>query len=316
MSFSMNKIRRQPFTPSGQLLDIGGFRLHLHSRGPLTGNDNKANKHLPTVVIEAGCGWHSMMYYWLQEQLSPTLRVCSYDRAGLGWSEESHQPRDAEPIATQLHALLNQAGIEGPIILVGHSIAGLYLRVYANKYPDNIVGMVLLDASHPKQKDVLAVTGFTRRQRVDRWAMAVYAALGLAKLYPPDWELKANHCLFLPPESQRQLIYLLGFRQAYTTPLIEFDAFDLSAKQALAAGDLGDLPLLVITGPHADYATPNVAEWQRYADKWLSLQKDLVNLSSNSQHNVIDEAGHCTLITKQHFAEQVANEIHQFFNVH
>ena len=300
----LNKKQKSAVLPLGQLMDIGGFRLHIHCTGP-----SDSNQALPTVVIEAGCGCSLLYYSWLQEKLSCTLQVCSYDRAGLGWSEESHQPRDAEHIAKQLHTLLYKAGINGPIILVGHSIAGLYLRVYASKYPDNIVGMVLLDASHPRQIDLLEVSGFTLRQRVHKRAMATYTALGMARLYSPLWALKTNAMLFLPEASLQQLMYLLGFRQSYITPLVESDAFDLAAHQALKANGLGDMPLLVITAPAPDGDRPNNINWKAQSSAWLRLQKDLLNLSSNSQHTIIEGAGHCTLITKQQYAEQDANEI-------
>ena len=302
----LNKKQKKVFLPPGQLINIDGFRLHFHCTGP---SDNTLK--LPTVVIEAGCGCSLFTYSWLQETLSQTLRVCSYDRSGLGWSEENHQPRDAEHIATQLHTLLNKAGIDGPIILVGHSIAGLYLRVYANKYPNNIVAMVLLDSSHPRQNEVLEVSGFTLRQRLNRKVMAAYASLGIAKLYSPLWELKNSAMNYLPESSQQQLAYLLGFRQSYITPLIEFDAFGLAAKQALSAGDLDDLPLLVMTAPAADGDLSKNINWKTHIDAWLGLQKDLLKLSSNSQHKIIEGAGHCTMVTKRQYAEQVANEILQ-----
>lgn len=307
MSLTANTKLEKNCFPPGHLINIGGFQLHIYCSKP----DYSANNNLPTVVIEAGCGWHSAMYSWLQEKLSQKLRVCSYDRAGLGWSMESNQPRDAEHIAIQLHTLLNKSGIDGPIILVGHSIAGLYLRVYANKYPDNIIGMVLLDSSHPRQNEVLRMNGFTLRQRLRNRAMAAYTLLGISKLYRPSWELETNYAMYLPESSRRQLIYLFSIRQAYITPLAEFDAFELSAKQALNSGDLGDLPLLVITAPNAD--NPNTANWSTHMDSWLGLQRDLLNLSSNSHHKIIEGAGHCTLITKQYYAEQVAEEIFRVF---
>ena len=171
-------MKKESCIPPGELIDVGGHRLHLYSTGPIAEAPT-----LPTIVIEGGCGCSLIFYSWFQQKLSKQLRVCSYDRAGLGWSEDSNQPRDAEHVANQLHTLLSIAGIDGPIVLVGHSIAGLYLRLYANKYPDNIVGMVLLDASHPRQNEILAVKGFTCRKRIHNKAMALYASLGLGRVF-------------------------------------------------------------------------------------------------------------------------------------
>lgn len=296
-------MRRKTSPPPGQRIDVGGFRLHLYCSGS---NDN----NVPTVLIEAGCGCSLVFYTWLQKKLSQKLRVCSYDRAGLGWSEESHQPRDAEHIADQLHTLLSRSGIEGPIILVGHSIAGLYLRLYANKYPDNIAGMVLLDSSHPKQNEVLAINSYTLRLRLHNKVMAIYASLGLAALCPPLWELKTNDMIFLPECAKQQLAYLFRFRQSFITPSVEFDAFESAAKQVLASGDLGDLPLLVITAPVRNGGRSLSEEQKRnYASDWMLLQKDLLTISSRSQHKIIAGAGHCTLLTKAHYAEEVAADI-------
>ncbi len=288
----------------GKLIEVGSHRLHFYCKGPL----NITDKYMPTVVIEAGCGWHSTMYYWLQEKLSQSLRVCSYDRAGLGWSEDSHHPRDAEQISKQLHSLLNKADINGPIILVGHSIAGLYLRVYANKYPENIVGMVFLDSSHPRQNEILPVSGFTRRQRLHNKLMAVYTTLGISRFYNPLWELENTHTIYLPYSVQKKLAYLYTFRQSYTTPLIEFDSFEMAATQALNVGDLGDLPLLVITAPSPD-TNQLTANWKKHMISWSSLQRDLLSLSSNSHYRIIENSGHCTLLTKQKYATQVSKEI-------
>ena len=302
----LNKKQTSVFLPPGQLIDIDGFRLHFHCTGP-----SDKDFTLPTVVIEAGCGCSLFAYSWLQEALSQTLRVCSYDRAGLGWSEESHQPRDAEHIATQLHTLLNKAGINGPIILVGHSIAGLYLRVYASQYPDNIVGMVLLDPSHPKQKAVLSGTGFGPMAHLKQQAMALYANLGLARLHPPTWALRTNAMNYLSESNQQQLLFLCRRAQSFITPLKESDAFDLAALQTLQSGDLGDIPLLVITAPRPDGVEAEFPDWQAHIDAWLGLHRDLLTLSTNSQHKIIEGAGHCTIVTKRQYAEQVTNEILQ-----
>lgn len=305
VKFSNNQLKDLSLPP-GQLIEVGGIRLHCYLRGPQIDS-----LKLPTVVIESGCGCSLLTYSWLQESLSETLQVCSYDRAGLGWSDASHQPRDALHIAAQLHALLNKAGINGPVVLVGHSIAGLYLRVYASRYPDNILGIVLLDPSHPNQKQVLSGTGFSPVARMKQRAMALYAMLGLAGLCQPTWALKINAMNYLPKWAQQQLLFLCRRPQTFITPLKESDSFDQSALQAQQCADLADIPLLVITAPAPDSQSIR-ADWPEHIKKWTNLHKDLLGLSRNSQHKTIEGAGHCTLITKRYYAEQVANEISQW----
>ena len=105
----------------------------------------------PTVVLEAGMGSFSPNWYWVQEELAPTVRSVAYDRAGLGWSRRSRRPRDAQTIATELRDALREAAIEPPYVLAGHSFGGLPVRAFADLYPELTAGLVLVDASHPDQ---------------------------------------------------------------------------------------------------------------------------------------------------------------------
>jgi pimeloyl-ACP methyl ester carboxylesterase len=87
----------------------------------------------------------------VQPEIAKTTRVCAYDRAGMGWSEPGPEPRDARQISGELHTLLEGANIEGPYVLVGHSTGGLHARMYADRYSDEVAGVVLVDSSHPEQ---------------------------------------------------------------------------------------------------------------------------------------------------------------------
>src|ERR1017187_6295789 len=130
--------------PPGDFYSVNGHRMHIICTG--SGS--------PTIVLEAGLGNDALTWGGVQPVLSSTTRVCSYDRAGFGWSDALPGPRDADHIAGELHQLLLQAGITGPIVLMGHSIGGIFLRDYATRYPANVVGIVLdrkstrLNSSH------------------------------------------------------------------------------------------------------------------------------------------------------------------------
>ncbi len=125
----------------GQLVDVGGFRLHLDCRG--TGS--------PTVVIDAGLGAWSTPWHMVQTSVASATRVCTYDRAGLGYSDPGPQPRDAAHFADELHTLLRRAAVAGPYVLAGHSLGGLTMRVYAQRYPQDVAGVVFIDSMSPSR---------------------------------------------------------------------------------------------------------------------------------------------------------------------
>ena len=105
----------------------------------------------PAIILDAGLGNDGLIWGGVQPALAKTTRVCSYDRAGFGWSDPLPPPRDADHIAAELHGLLAAAHITGPVVLMGHSIAGMYIRDYASRYPENVAGLIFVDASTPLQ---------------------------------------------------------------------------------------------------------------------------------------------------------------------
>ena len=121
----------------GQLLDVGGHRLHLRCTGAGT----------PTVVLEPGAGGMSSILGWIAPAVARHSRVCVYDRAGRGWSEPAATAQDGAQIATDLHTLLQRGHVPGPYVLVGHSFGGLYVLTFAARYPDEVAGMVLVDST-------------------------------------------------------------------------------------------------------------------------------------------------------------------------
>src|SRR6266852_221780 len=128
------------YPPPGQMIDVGGHSLHINCVGTGT----------PTVVIDAGWGdssgaWSS----WVQPEAARTTRVCTYDRAGMGYSEPGPLPRTAEIFALELHRLLRGAGEPGPYVLVGHSLGGLPVRVFAHEYAAEVAGVVLIEWMSP-----------------------------------------------------------------------------------------------------------------------------------------------------------------------
>jgi pimeloyl-ACP methyl ester carboxylesterase len=121
--------------PPGRLVDAGGHRLHIHCTG----------EGSPVVVLDAGLGDSVAVWATIQEKLATTTRVCSYDRAGLGWSDPGPQPRTYQRAAEELHALLEKAGEKGPFVLVGHSAGVNTVRLFAAAYPEQVAGLALIE---------------------------------------------------------------------------------------------------------------------------------------------------------------------------
>jgi len=154
------------YPPPGQLVDVGGYRLHLHCIG----------QGSPTVVLDTGLGAFSLDWGAVQPHIATSTRVCAYDRAGLGWSDPGPTPRSPQQFVAELHALLTKGGVEGPYVLVAHSISGKTARLFASQHPDEVAGMVLVDARHEHvdehlTRDQLAAEGAEQRQfeNMIRW---------------------------------------------------------------------------------------------------------------------------------------------------
>jgi pimeloyl-ACP methyl ester carboxylesterase len=120
------------------MVDVGGRRLHINCTG----------KGDPVVVMDAGRGNSSATWNLVQPEVAKFARVCVYDRAGLGSSEPAVQLRTSQQMVRDLHALLTNARIRPPYIMVGHSLGGMNVRLYASQYPKDVIGMVLVDSAH------------------------------------------------------------------------------------------------------------------------------------------------------------------------
>jgi pimeloyl-ACP methyl ester carboxylesterase len=260
----------------GQLVDVGGYRLHIHC----VGEDS------PTVVLDAGLGGFSLDWSLVQPELAATTRVCAYDRAGYGWSDPNPQSRTPRQIADELHTLLVNAGIEGPYVLVGHSAAGKHVRLYADRYPHEVVGMVLVDARHEyvdaNRSPKAQAAEHKQQQRFQRM-LWVTARIGLVRafwagLWPTIWPTTQN----LPSETRAEIGVLQARPQQIKTVLKEDAFLTHENAQLSAAASLGTLPLIVLA------AGQNVVN----DPPWLPAQQQMARLSSNAKLVVVDGSGH------------------------
>jgi hypothetical protein len=144
--FVTTKIDERRYPALGEMVDVGGYNLHLNCTGKAGG--------APTVVLDSGLGGTVLDWQLVQPELAKSTRVCTYDRAGMGWSDPGPQPRTSRQIVKELHTLLGNAGVRGPYLLVGHSFGGTNMQVYASQYPDEVAGMVLVDSALEDEKAV------------------------------------------------------------------------------------------------------------------------------------------------------------------
>lgn len=283
----------------GKKYMVDGAEMHLYCTG--------TRNEMPTVIIEAGLGGPTGFYRRIQDGLSPHLRVCSYDRAGIGWSDTRDTPRDAAHMVSELHRLLAVANEPGPYILTGHSLAGLIMRVYIGQYPDEVVGVAFLDPSHPDQFSRIPDMDDFLEKGKTLYKYAEYAAtFGLTHIYNPitagDW------WDYVPEEVQPQLTYLFNRSATYVICRKELKEFMASATEAKAAGNLGGRPTVVVTaGTFPDLE--NSAMESEYRKITSELHKEIAALSTKGQQVGIAKADHMSLIVNPEYANRVVDLI-------
>jgi pimeloyl-ACP methyl ester carboxylesterase len=267
----MTRATTAPFADAhpapGRTVSVGDHRLHLDCRG----------QGSPTVVLLSGLGEFSASWARIVDGVAPATRVCAYDRAGQGWSDDVERPQDGLAAAADLHELLAAAGERGPFVLTGHSIGGPYAMAYAHRYPDEVAGLVLLDSTSPRQ--LTDVPGYPLQHAVMRRAYGVLptlARLGLGSL------LTGSH---LAAEDAATVDAMAATPRAARNGRDELSVLPDVFRQARALTTLGDRPLVVLTS----------AENARSTDGWEQAQERMASLSSDSDHREV-EASHAGVL--------------------
>ena len=257
---------------AGKRYDVGGFKMHIDCIGEAA----------PTVILDSGLGDTYISWRKVQPQIAKFARVCSYDRAGLGYSDSSSQPRTSKVIAEELHALLQAAGISPPYVLVGHSMAGYDVRLYASLFPKEVAGMVLVDVSHPDQENRFP-PGLKNME-----ATWLREAEFLAYTMPFGIPRVLGFCEEDPPQRAAEC----NFHSAGTA-VAELKALPESAAEAGKTGSLGDMPLAVLSHDPdkpsaelpADIAKPTNEAWEK-------MQEELAHLSTRGTQKIVKGSSH------------------------
>lgn len=272
---------RRVYLAPGQLVDVGGYRLHLYCAGSGT----------PTVVLESGLGETGAYWGWISTALALETRVCAYDRAGRGWSDSAPVPQDGMAVATDLHALLERARVPGPFVMVGHSSGAEYVRIFAGRYPEHVAGMVLLDGQPAEAFEGLPsypafYSGFRRVSAL----LPSLARLGVGRLV-----FHAGFASLPAPARKMQRLHYSSARQ-YRSLRDEFAELPTSLAQARSLQSLGHRPLVVVTAARDAQVG------------WLPLQDSMATLSTNSSHRVVPHT-HDALVNDKTAAETSSQAI-------
>jgi pimeloyl-ACP methyl ester carboxylesterase len=252
-------LRQQSAGQPDELVSVGTHRLQVHLEG----------RGSPAIVIDAGLGDRFDKLRPLQARLAQTTQVVTYNRAGYGASEAGPLPRDAAREAEEIRALLEKAGVPGPYVLVGHSLGGLNVQVFASMHPADVAGMVLLDP--PPLSFILGQTYPDLRQ--------------LAERMTAEWEAAANAAAKSPDAGDRaQSAFLRMLASEHR------EMFGGSARTVDGITTFGDLPLVVMAAGKANPAFGAVAdEYQRY---WIGQSRALAARSSRGRFVLAEGASH------------------------
>jgi pimeloyl-ACP methyl ester carboxylesterase len=275
--------------PIGQMVDIGGRKLHIHCTG----------RGAPTVVIENGGAAFSFDWELVQPEVERFTRICTYDRAGYAWSDVGPEFDTFDQSVQDLHILLTKAGIAGPYVMVGHSFGGLLVRFYQARYPNDVVGMVLVDSS---QEESFQQVGAKVVRIPELTADQFKALIDVGKANrPKNSEPDLVPETIFPPydklPTQFQTLHLWALRRVL--PLVKTWGlnlqYDLSRLHQARTGNphpLGKMPLVVLTASDSNFAqVPGMTADQVRQDH-LRLQDDLATLSTNSRHVMVAGSGH------------------------
>jgi pimeloyl-ACP methyl ester carboxylesterase len=248
------------------MVDVGGYKLHLDCRG----------QGSPTVVMDAGLGSSSLDWSLVQPETASTTRVCAYDRAGMGWSDVGPEPRSPRHLAEELHTVLQNASIPGPYVLVGHSLAGKNLRMFAAAHPADVSGMVLVDARSELVDATDDQNAFATALEGQATQYSLARRLGIARLFGAG----LIDLPLVPPALATQMVLFQTNPPAIAATTQE--GLNRTADdEALAASRLGSMPLIVIA------AGDNMSR-----PDWAAAQHAMAKLSTSGQLVVADGSSH------------------------
>jgi pimeloyl-ACP methyl ester carboxylesterase len=279
------------------MVDVGGHGMHIDC----IGNGS------PVLILEAGGQNDSTIWRGVQPALAKTTTVCAYDRAGTGWSDSQPGPRDADHIAAELRQLLLQAGIRGPIVLMGHSIGGLFIRDYVTHYPADVAGIVFVDSSTPfQERNAALVRATPTKTKIDKavdfatqpWTLNLLVIVGVPRLLGMCGreQTAADHIKKIQAED------ICRLRKSAWDEVYQFDP---SSQQTVNSGPFGALPVLILSRDTSKGlpARPSQSELDK-RNAWSQMQEDLKKLSTRSRRIVAKNSSHNIVLDRPDLIEK------------
>src|SRR6266567_496973 len=275
--------------PPGKMYRVNGRLMRLQCMG----------QGSPTIVLEAGGGNDGLTWAGIQPKLALHTQVCSYDRAGMGWSDPGPSPRDADHVATELHGLLASAHIHIPVVLMGHSMGGLFIRDYAAHHATEVAGLVFEDSSTPLQNRQPAYRAFEEPRKethFDRFLNKAAIELGIPRLLG----MCSGRSDRVKGISQR-LFYEDRCHEPFQAMEAEMEDFDLSGQETVSTGPFGDMPILIL---FHDLAIDASDIPQSLIEETKADQDAFLRLSTRTRRVIVKNSGHFVHIDRPDVVER------------
>jgi pimeloyl-ACP methyl ester carboxylesterase len=285
---------QRKYPAPGELVNVGGYKMHIYCMG----------EGSPTIILDHVGGGSSMDWALIQPKLAEQTRVCAYDRAGFGWSDYNPAPRTLEQQVNELHGLLEGANEKGPYIFVGHSYGARVGRVFAARYPEAVVGMVLMDAGFlydDPRYPAETLSEFESENNMIRTARWL-APFGLVRLLQP---MMGNPTFDLPEEVRLANTSFAATSRYWQALTSQTEALSTVFQEERKVTSLGDIPLLILVSTEPDDAAHKM---------WRQENVEMADLSTNGSHHIVEGAMHMSLAYRKNDAQVCTDGILEVLN--